>query len=393
MTNTIRLTKRAVDQAAAPETGSQAFVWDSEVRGFGLRITPAGTKSYIFQYRTASYGGRRKTIGKHGAITVDQAREIARDWYAEVRKGGDPAATFRAHREAPTVGQLCDEYLTRHAKQNKRPRSVVGDTSLIDRFIRPAMGRKKAHEVVLADVERLAASLGERRTTANRLVALMSKMFNLARRWKWCETNPTEGWQKHAETKRERYLSTEELARLLTVLDGHPNRRACNIVRMLLLTGARRGEVFGMTWPNIDLNVGRWTKPAHTTKQKRTEIIPLSETAVDLLREIREDAPADAVYVFPGDVAGEPVTTIKTFWGQVRRDAGINDVRLHDLRHTFASHLVSSGQSLETIGRLLGHTQPQTTARYAHLQDDALRKATNMFSGVSGYRAKSNDED
>jgi len=392
MIKRIKLTKRAVDQASPPIEVRQAFIWDTDVSGFGLRITKAGTKSYIFQYRNTSGTAKRKTIGKHGAITADNARQIAREWYFYAKKGGDPAADARSARDAPSISDLCDDYLSRHAQRNKRARSLEGDIDYINRFIKPAWGRKKVLEVSLADVERLAASLGERKTTANRLVSLLSKMFNLARKWGWCARNPTEGWQKNTETKRERYLSTEELTRLLTLLEVHPNQRACYIVRLLLLTGARSGEVLGMKWSNVDLELGRWTKPAHTTKQKRTEIIPLSEAALGLLRELRSGAPVEAIYVFPGNSLGKPMTTIKTFWGQVRRDAGINDVRLHDLRHTFASHLVSSGQSLETIGRLLGHTQAQTTARYAHLQDDALRKATNLFASASGYTAKNHNE-
>ncbi|MCY0146584.1 site-specific integrase [Hoeflea sp. G2-23] len=389
----IKLSKRVVDQTLPPSDGSKCtFVWDSDVKGFGLRVMNTGTKSYVFQYRASGGRTRRKTVGKHGSITVDQAREIARDWYVQVRSGGDPAAESRESRNAPTVEHLCERYLNEHAKRNKRPRSVEGDTDYIARFIKPQLGRKKVSEIELTDIERLADSLGDRRTTANRLVALLSKMFNLARRWNWCDHNPTEGWQKNPETKRERYLSKDELGRLVTAMDGNANQRGCNIVRILLLTGARRGEVFSMHWADVDLSIGRWTKPAHTTKQKRTEIIPLSEAAIALLRQIRHKAPADNVYVFPGDVPGKPMTTIKTFWRSLRKEANIDDVRLHDLRHTFASHLVSSGESLETIGRLLGHSQPQTTARYAHLKDEALRKATNLFSDASGYRPKARDE-
>lgn len=393
VSNPTRLTKRVVDQTMPPADGSVLFVWDADVKGFGLRVTKAGTKSYVFQYRISSGDTKRKTIGKHGSITVDQAREIARDWYAQARKGGDPAAEGKAGRDAPTVDDLCARYLESHAKRNKRPRSVEGDTDYINRFIKPQFGRKKVHEVTLADIERLADSLGDRRTTANRVVALLSKMFNLARLWHLCERNPTEGWQKNSETRRERFLSSEEVFRLLEAMDGNSNVRGSNIVRMLLLTGARSGEVFSMRWADVDLTIGRWTKPAHTTKQKRTEVIPLSDAATILLREIRKAVPADSPFVFPGEVPGEPMTTIKTFWRSICREAKIEDVRPHDLRHTYASHLASSGQSLVMIGRLLGHSQPQTTARYAHLHDEALRAATNKFSEASGYRRKVPDED
>lgn len=199
-----KLTKRAVDQAVAPAGTSQAFIWDTEVSGFGLRITRAGSKSYIFQYRNAAGRETRKTIGKHGSVTADQARQIARNWSFMVRSGGDPAAALRAAREAPTVADLCDDYLSRHAQRNKRRHSIESDTSFIRRFVKPALGRKKVHEVSLSDIEHLAASLGERKIAANRLVALLSTMFSLARQWGWCEKSPAEGWQKNLEIKRER---------------------------------------------------------------------------------------------------------------------------------------------------------------------------------------------
>jgi len=175
------------------------------------------------------------------------------------------------------------------------------------------------------------------------------------------------------------------LARLVDALNGHPNRRAANAVRLLLLTGARRGEVLAATWEQFDLAAGVWTKPSAHTKQKRAHRVPLSAPALALLLTMRAEAEAaghGSPHLFPGDAPGKPLGDIKNFWGSVCRRAGVAGVRLHDLRHQYASMLASAGLSLPIIGRLLGHTQAQTTARYAHLFDDPLRQATERVGAL-----------
>jgi integrase len=214
---------------------------------------------------------------------------------------------------------------------------------------------------------------------ANRLLALLSKMLSLAVKWGWRSDNPVKGIERFREERRERWLSDRELSQLLSVLPDHPNQRASNAVRLQLLTGARLGEVLRARWSDIDLERGVWTKPSHHTKQKRTEHIPLSGPTLTLLSDMRGKADANEANLFPGDASGRPLQDIKKFWKAVTRQAGINDYRLHDNRHTHASHLVSSGLSLEIVGRLLGHTNPNTTKRYAHIADSPLRAATETF--------------
>jgi len=208
-------------------------------------------------------------------------------------------------------------------------------------------------------------------------------MFSLAKAWEWRTDNPVEGVQKYQEAKRDRWLKEDELKRLVSVLSGHPNQRAANIIRLLILTGARKSEAMKATWDQFDLARGVWTKPAHTTKQKRVEHVPLSGAAVTLLSDmkaIRTNNTTESPFLFPGEVPGQPIKEIKRFWEEVRAAAGLDNVRIHDLRHTFASHLVSNGVSLPIVGRLLGHTQPQTTQRYAHLADDPMRDAAEKLS-------------
>ena len=211
------------------------------------------------------------------------------------------------------------------------------------------------------------------------MLALLAKMFSLAVEWQWRSDNPVKGLARYHEERRERWLSDSELAQLLSALSNHPNQRAANAVRFQLMTGARIGEVLAARWSDIVLERGVWIKPSHHTKQKRTEHLPLSAPALALLAEMRERAGSVERYLFPGNAPDKPLQGIKKFWRNVTEQAGLKDYRLHDNRHTHASHLVSSGLSLEIVGRLLGHTNPLTTKRYAHLVDDPLRAAAERF--------------
>jgi integrase len=251
---------------------------------------------------------------------------------------------------------------------------------MLENVILPAVGTKKVASIERRDIESMHLRLSDRPYQANRVLALISKMLNLAIEWGWRRDNPAKGIQRYREEKRDRWLTDEELSRLVRVLANHPNIRAANAVRLQLLTGARMGEVLKAERKDFDLDRGVWTKPSHHTKQKRREHVPLSRPAQDLVSSIVARIEPDSPYLFPGNIPGEPLQDIKKFWSMVMREADIENYRRHDNRHTYASHLVSSGLSLEIIGRLLGHTNPTTTQRYAHLADDPLRMATTQFS-------------
>jgi integrase len=374
-----KLTKPAIERFSP--TDAEYVVWDAELPGFGVRVKPSGVKSYVVQYRNRKTGAsRRKTIGQHGPLlTFHKARERARIVLGDALKGNDPIADDRARRAAPTVKELAADYLEHHALPKKRPRSVSSDRSMLDRIILPRLGNRKVDVVQLRDVHALHVAMKDTPYQANRVLALMSKMFSLAVNWGWRSANPVKGIERYQEGRRERWLSDDELRRLLGALSAHPNQRAANAVRFQLLTGARIGEVLSARWSDIDLARGFWVKPSHHTKQKRTEHLPLSAPAVALLTEMRERADASERYLFPGSALDKPLRGIKKFWRGITRQVGLEDYRLHDNRHTHASHLVSSGLSLEIVGRLLGHTNPLTTKRYAHLADDPLRAAADRF--------------
>jgi integrase len=397
-----RITDAAVRNMVPPASGNR-IVYDSEIVGFGVRITKAGAKSFVLNYR-AEGRERRLTIGRYPAWSVERARKEAKELRRRVDAGADPLAKREADRGAPTVGDLCDRYTEEHLPR-KRASSARNDKAMIAQIVRPKLGSDKVGRVSHSDIDRLHRSLKATPYRANRVLALLGKMFVLARKWGWRGDNPAEGVERFPESKRNRYLSGAEMTRLAVVLAAEADKPAANIVRLLLLTGARSGEVRGLKWSQLDLEAGVWIKPGATTKQKTEHRVPLSDGAAALLREIHGAAPRDDEGVLRSDLvfpsrAGGVRGDIKKQWAAIAIAAGLYDVepgtdeegkpievkrvncRIHDLRHTYASVLVSAGLSLPIIGALLGHTQPQTTARYAHLMDDPLRQATNRAADV-----------
>ena len=374
-----KLSKTVVERIKA--TDQDVVVWDNTLPGFGVRVKPSGVRSYIIQYRNRNTSAsRRLTIGQHGPLlTFDQAKKQARAMLADAMRGEDPVEIRKTARRAPSITDLAVDYMERHAIPKKRPKSVRDDRAMLDNIILPKLGAKKVDAIGRRDIEAIQIAMKDRPYQANRVLSLLSKMFNLAVEWKWRPDNPARGVERYQEQKRERWLSDEELRHLCAVLNEHPNTRAANAVRLQLLTGARLGEVLTSRKEDFDLHRGIWTKPSHQTKQKRTEHLPLSAQALILVTLIIETSHADSPFLFPGNKPGQSLREIKKFWSAVMRKAGIANYRRHDNRHTYASHLVSSELSLEIVGRLLGHTTATTTKRYAHLADDPLRAAADRF--------------
>jgi len=381
--NAPKLTDRLIKQLAPPQSG-YTIAYDTEVSGLGVRITAAGSKSFVLRYRHNRIA-RTYTIGRYGTNnwTLAAARKRAGELRRKLARGDDPAAERSDARRAPTVADLCERFLEEHLPKT-RPSTQRDYRALIANDILPAMKHLKVASVTFSDVDTLHRKMTKRAPhRANRAVAVMSKMFNLAIKWGWRTDNPARGIERNQEPPRHRYLSGEELERLTTALAEHPDQQAANVIRLLLLTGARRGEVQSATWDQFDLADGVWTKPGATTKQKTEHRIPLSAPARQLLAELHEVAGDNAVFVFPGRFDGHRVE-IKYDWAALCEAARIDGARLHDLRHSYASMLASAGLSLPVIGALLGHSQPQTTQRYAHLLDDPLREATERVGAVIG---------
>jgi len=279
---------------------------------------------------------------------------------------------------------------------------------MMEKFIAPAWGSMLVTEVTPLDVERLLTKVAEGRARpakakpnnrarklkparptpvrANRVGEVVRKMFAYAVKWGWRADNPAMGFRRRMETPRERYLSQDEIARLAQALDAAEDGRAADIIRLCMLTGSRVGEVRQARFEDFNLEHLVWTKPAATTKQRRVHRVPISDEAAAIVRQRRAAVVSGAPWLFPGDVPGQPVQEVRRFWRRIQTEVGIEDVRIHDLRHTFASLLVSGGASLEMIGKLLGHSQMQTTQRYAHLMDSPLRAGVGAVA--SAFRPK-----
>jgi integrase len=393
-----RLTDRVVRDLPPPANGAR-ITYDADVAGFGARVTAGGARSYVLNYRTRAGRERRYTIGSAVDWQAVAARRFASDLRQRIRSGYDPLAELEEERAAPTIHALCDRFARDYLDTGKlRPATIEQYRSLMDgpanapkrgapratafEGLRKAWGPRKVEGITFADVEALHARVTHSAPyLANRLVALLSRLFNLAIRWGWRSDNPTRGIERNAETKRQRFLRPDEIAALTAALAECPDQQAANIVRLLILTGSRRNEVLAMRWDQLDLGAGVWTKPGHTTKQKTEHRVPLSAPARQILAALWAERP-DGDWVFPGLGDSGHREGIKSAWPSICQAAGIAEVRVHDLRHTYASVLASAGLSLPIIGQLLGHTQTQTTARYAHLLDDPLRAATERVGAI-----------
>ncbi|MBS0186402.1 MAG: tyrosine-type recombinase/integrase, partial [Proteobacteria bacterium] len=366
-------------EALVPDPKKTIISWDTELKGFGIIVLPSGRLTYCLQYRNKERIKKRIKIGVHGQITAEEACVIARKYLSMITQGEDPAEQKKALKHLPDIHELAKDYVDRYGK-NKRPRSLEEDQKLLRNHIIPKLGDRKVSHLSRRDVENFHAALKETPYQANRTLALLSKMISLAIAWGWRVDNPVKGIPRFPEEKRDRWLNKEEISRLWKTLDDY-KRPSSFFFKLLLLTGARKNELLKATWNHFDLEQGVWTKPSSLTKQKKREYLPLSQEAIQVLQELK-NLNIESSYVFPGLTKKEPLKDVQNLWKRVIKKADLLGVRIHDLRHTHASHLVSSGLSLSIVGKLLGHTQASTTQRYAHLADEPLRHATSLFGST-----------
>jgi integrase len=386
MSKSKRLTDTIVKRLPLPKRGSRVRY---EGSGFGVCVTAAGSRSFVLNYRVRGSGRERRiTIGGFPSWGVKAAREEAKRLRREIDAGGDPLADIEANREAPTMADLVQRFEEEHLPR-KRLGTARFYSLILKGHVLPHFGpHLKVADITFADCDALHRKITKagHPYAANRAKAVLTKMFNLAIRWGWRSDNPASPIEANTEQKRKRYLSSDELARLTAALAKYPNKKFVDIVRLLLLTGARRGEVRSMRWADLDLGAGTWTKPASTTKQKADHTVPLSAPARQLLSDIHGAQPGTSEWVFPSVRGDGHIIELQDDWVRLCKAADITGLRVHDLRHSFASQLVSSGANLPLIGQLLGHSQPSTTARYSHLfldpQKAAVEKIAAIITGV-----------
>lgn len=376
----VKLTKALVEKTP-PDKLKDLYLWDSETPGFALKITPKGKRVYVVQYRVTGVS-RRVAIGRHGILTIDQARDAAKTKLAEAELGGDPAEAKISLRRGPTIRDLGARYLTEHAALKKKESSADDDSTMLERHIYPAIGSLKVASVTRGQIADLHHGMKDKRYAANRVLSLLSKMFNLAEAWGYrpLNTNPCAHIERFKEQKRKRFLSVEELARLGQVMsvvetDGSEPQTAIDAIRMLIFTGCRVNEILTAQWPYVDWDMQVLILPDSKTGSKT---IPLSAPAIQTLksRPVIEGNP----YIFQGYRTGQHFVGLFDVWQRIREKAGIPDVRLHDLRHSYASVGAAAGLGLPIIGALLGHADAATTQRYAHLATDPLKAAAEAIA-------------
>ena len=384
-----KLTKRYVEKLE-PDSHADYVAWDDELRGFGVRIWPSGKRSYVLKYRTRLGRQRKITIGPHGPLTAEKARTRALNWLSEVKLGGDPAQDMAEDRNAGTVSEVAKRFMERHGSKMK-PASCEAYERSLRLHILPVLGSLNIKEVTHSDVADLHYSMREIPIAANRAIATLSKMFNLAEKWGLREprSNPCRHIDMFRENERKRFLSEVELARLAEVLAEVERTRTempCTIaaIRLLLFTGARLSEILTLRWEHVDIEGQRLRLPDSKTGAK---IVYLPPATLEILASLEREE--DNPYVIVGAKRGTHLVNLQKPWERIRAKAGLDDVRIHDLRHSFASMAAAGGLSLPVIGALLGHTQPATTARYAHLADDPLKQAANLTgSRIAAAMAK-----
>lgn len=367
-----KITKRMLDAAEVGE--KESFLWDGELKGFGVRFSTEGRKTFILQYRQ---GGRtrRMKLGTFGNLTVDEARDIAKKALGRIADGDDPSAERQQERRAPNLASLCDRFLDEYVAYRCKPSTQGEYRRCCEIFIKPDLGNMRVQDVTRPDISTLHHKLRDKPYQANRVLGVLSKMFNLAEVWglRPDGSNPTRHVQKYQERKRERFLSPEEIDRLWKVLaageqEESISKHVAAAYKLLLLTGCRLREIQTLKWSYIRGDV-IWLPDAKTGPRR----VLLSRAALDVLISLPHGPENDFVIV--GEVKGQHVIDLQRPWQRIRSEAGLENVRIHDLRHTYASIAAMAGHSLPMIGRLLGHTQAQSTQRYAHLADATTRKA------------------
>jgi integrase len=376
------LTKTKIKRLT-PKPGAQYVLWDASLPGFGVRVSPGGARTYVLKYRLASGRVRWKTLGRVGALALDKAYRRAKADVGVVAAGGDPLLLKDQARDAPTLGSVADDFL-KDIEGKVKPATLRLYRLVIDLHLRPRLGHVPIADVSADDLMKLHHRLRATPYMANRVLAVTSALMNWAAtagyRGQGPHVNPCDGIAKYREAARRRYLTPAELVRLGCALRVAERRAAISptaitAIRLLLLTGARVGEILSLRWREVDLANAVLRLGESKTGAKT---ILLSAPAVEILKAWPHFS---GPHVFPGEgrgkLKGQHRVSLVDPWAWLRRRARIADVRLHDLRHSYASVAVSSGQSLPIVGALLGHTQAQTTMRYSHLMIDPLRAASN----------------
>ena len=374
-----KITKRTVDALVPAER--ERIVWDDDIKGFGVRIHPTGRKVYIVKYR---HEGRsvKVTIGPHGPITPAAARAKAAEIVTLAKTGRNLEGNIPRGKNGATVADLAKRFMDEYAPGHLKPGTTRLYRKIIDNRILPRLGKRRVGDIGKNDVAALHSEMRDVPGHANRTLSVLSRMLTLAEVWEMRPegVNPCRHVKKYPEHRRERFLSDDEYRRLGAALrdaerEGFVSPVAIAAIRLLMLTGCRSGEIMNLRWEYVDLDKGELSLPESKTGSK---VVHLGEPAIEVLRGIPR--PEDSPWVLPGVKQGKHITYLHDSWKRILDRAGIENLRIHDLRHSFASGGLLVGEGLPMIGKLLGHNRVTTTSRYAHLANDPVKAAANRIA-------------
>ena len=376
--NDLTISKRTVDMLSVE--GKDAVFWDHDLPGFGVRVYPTGRKVYVVQSRGPG-GPKRVTLGRHGELATDQARRKAAVVIDRIKSGQDPVPAPPA--PAFTVADLAERYMHGHIAVNCGAHTAGIYRGSLDNHILPALGGLPVDAVGQAQVAALHYGLRDTPRAANRVLEILSQMFSLSEAWGLSREggNPCRSVVKYKRRKRERFLTEQEYRRVGRVLgaleaEGRMPAHAAAALRLLMLTGCRLNEILTLRWDDVDRTAAELRLREAKTGAR---MVPLTPTAAAVLAGITR-VPGNP-WVIAGGQPGGRLTHLSAYWYRVRERAGLGDVRIHDLRHSYASRALALGESLTMIGRLLGHADIGSTARYAHLARDTEKVSAAKVGG------------
>jgi integrase len=374
MTTIINFTKANLESLPTPASARVEYQ-DGKTPGLKIRVTPNNVKTFCVLKRVKGGSPLRTTLGRFPDMSIEQARRQAAVILAEIAEGGNPAEVKRALKAELTFADLFNIYLERHAKVHKK--TDKNDEQRYKQYLEKPLGNKKLSAItkdVIATIHAKITSDGHP-VVANRVLALLSVVFNRGIEWGFTGTNPCAQIRRNKEVSRDRFLQSGELPAFFAELRAETNHTIRDYIWMALFTGARRENALSMRWPDINLTEGTWRIPM--TKNGTPQNIPLPESAIKLLKSRRKILDKDEVFVFPGIGATGHLVEPKKAWAKILERANITGLRIHDLRRTFGSWQAKTGASLSIIGKSLNHKSTQTTAIYARLDMDPVRDSMN----------------
>lgn len=384
----LNFTKAALIKAPASQKGSKDYYYDDREKGLMMAVTSTGTKSF-YLYKRIEGKPERLLLGRFPDISVENARKLATAAKGEIATGSNPQKEKRAIRDEMTFGALFTEYLEKYSKVHKR--SWLYDEREVNKFL-SRWFKRKISSFDRAEIERLHAKIGKDNGSyqANRLLERIRSIFNKAIEWGWHGSNPALGIKKFKEKSRDRFLQPDELPRFFEALANEPNETARDFFMVSLLTGARKSNTLAMRWKDINFTAATWR--IDLTKNGDAQTVHLPQQAIDILTERKWKS--ESTFVFEGEGASGHLADPKKAWMRILKEAGIDDLRIHDLRRTLGSYQAATGANGYIIGKSLGHRSQQSTAIYARLNLDPVRASVNKATDVMfGYMQPANEDD